>query len=58
MRASSGRLEAPHLVHDALELADVARDDLAAFEGQLAGDEIDRLDAVGAFVDRQMRASR
>ncbi len=41
-----------HRLDDAAQLAEISFDDRAAVERQLAGDEIDRLDAVGAFIDR------
>ena len=41
-----------HRLDDAAQFAEIGVDHRAAVERQLAGDEIDRLDAVGAFVDR------
>ena len=41
-----------HRVNDAVQLAEICLDHRAAVERQLAGGEVDRLDAVGAFVDR------
>src|SRR5260221_11360187 len=41
----------PHSVHGVAQFVDVATDNLAAIEGNLARNQIDRLDAVGAFVD-------
>ena len=41
-----------HRVNDAVQLAEICLDHRAAVQRQLAGDEVDRLDAVGALVDR------
>ena len=53
MRPNSGRLEARTSSTVCCSSRDVALDHLAAFQRQLARDEVDGLDAVGALVDRQ-----
>ena len=53
MRPNSGRLEARTSSTVCFSSRDVALDHLAAFQRQLARDEVDGLDAVGALVDRQ-----
>ena len=53
MRPKLGPVGGAHLLDGPLQLADVGGGHLAALQRQLAGDEVERLDAVGALVDRQ-----
>jgi hypothetical protein len=50
-RSSPGA--ALHLLHQRPHLGHQAQHGLAAILGNLAADQVDGLDAVGAFVDRQ-----
>ena len=52
MRPKSGRFSARALLGEQAQLADIGADMRAALHRQLPRDQVDRLHAVGAFVDR------